>query len=83
MSDNVFPPLANGQVSIDKLADSYISCHGDCELCEDCFAVFIWSEIPDNFIKTTQEGRPYGSTTAYETVVVGWECPNCGHYNSM
>jgi hypothetical protein len=83
MTDAVFPPLANGQVSIDRLAAMFVNHVPDSEHCGECFAVFIWDEIPDTFIKTTQEGHPYGSTTAYETVVVGWECPVCGHYNSM
>jgi hypothetical protein len=32
---------------------------------------------------TAQEGRPYGSTTAFETVVVGYTCDECGHTEDL
>lgn len=34
-------------------------------------------------LQTVKEGRPYGSTTAYETVVVGYSCDECGHTEDL
>lgn len=83
MTDAVFPPLQNGQVSIQKLAECAVLHLKDCEYCEECFAVFKWDEIPDEYIKMGHERHPYGSTFAYEPVVRGWTCPVCGHFIQM
>ena len=71
--------LANGQVSVQRLAESYVASNGDSEYCEECFAVFMWSAIPDEYIHIGKEGHPYGSTVAYEDIVIGWTCPVCGY----
>jgi hypothetical protein len=51
----------------------------DFEQCEDCLETFIWAKLPDECVHTEREPHPYGSTTAYETIVIGWTCPSCGH----
>jgi hypothetical protein len=75
----VMTDLANGQVSIDRLAQMFVQHVPDSEYCEECFAVFIWDQIPDEFIHMGKEKHPYGSTYAYEDIVIGWTCPVCGY----
>jgi len=75
--------MANGQVPTEEMIAYFLQKHPDYEQCESCYEVFNWEKLPDENVLTIQEGRPYGSTTAYETIVVGWECPNCGHRNSL
>jgi len=78
-------PEITGEVPAeDLLPDAMRSLHnGDWEQCGDCLKYFIWSKIPDEFIKTGQEHHEFWGAPCYETIVVGWECPICGYYNPM
>ena len=50
-------------------------------------AVYCWrcgkEQTLDDELHTTKEARPYGSTTAFETVVVGYSCDECGHQEDL
>lgn len=59
-------------------------CRKDIEFCQECSAGIDFDELekrtPEAVI-TEQERHPYGSTTAVETLVVGFICPECGYHN--
>ena len=48
--------------------------------------VYCWrcgKEQTSEELHTTKEGRAYGSTTAFETIVVGYTCDECGHTEDL
>jgi hypothetical protein len=59
-------------------------CRKDIVFCQECSAGIDWDKLDKTspeLIITIQESHPYGSTTAVETLVVGFVCPECGTRN--
>lgn len=50
--------------------------------CEACDEVFVWEDLPDEYVKTFREYHGQPNLTP-EVVVEGWICPGCGHENSL
>jgi hypothetical protein len=77
-------PSPYGQVSARELALFYVGKVADMECCEECWAVFVWDKIPHEYIRTAFESRgEFWGAPCSEEVVVGFECPNCGHYTEL
>lgn len=54
------------------------------EYCEGCDMFFVWTDLPDESIKTIRESRgEFWGAPCSEEIVAGWECPSCGHYNDI
>lgn len=77
-------PMITGEVPEEQLLpDAMRTLHdGDWEQCEDCLKYFIWDKIPDEYVKIYREYHGQPNLTP-EVVPVGWDCPICGHYNSL
>lgn len=60
-----------------KLDDDWIQC-------EYCNEVFICEKIPDEYIRIVYESRgEFWGAPAYEPIVEGFDCPECGKYNGL
>lgn len=68
-----------------QTADACRTLHnGDWEQCEDCLKYFIWDKLPYENVLTAHESRgEFWGAPAYEEVVIGWICPECGHSHSL
>jgi|WetSurMetagenome_2_1015567.scaffolds.fasta_scaffold1467109_1 hypothetical protein len=76
--------MTDGEVPIEEMIEYYLRHNTDVEQCEGCSVIFKWDKLPDENVKTEWESRgEFWGAPCSERVVVGWQCPGCGHYNSM
>ena len=52
---------------------------GTWEMCEYCKCIFIWDKLPDENVLTAKEHHEFWGAPCYETIVVGYLCPECGY----
>jgi DNA-directed RNA polymerase subunit RPC12/RpoP len=52
---------------------------GDYEECPYCKTVFEWSKMEDERILKDRQPSEFWGATVYETIVIGYVCPECGY----
>lgn len=52
---------------------------GNWERCEYCKTVFDWGMLPDENVIKDRQPSEFQGATVYETIIMGYVCPECGY----
>jgi hypothetical protein len=83
VEEKVSTTNSEGKVTDKELAESYALKNDDAVYCEDCFAVFIFDRLPEDNIIKSYERHEFWGAPAYELIITGFACPECGHLNTL